>query len=348
MPYDETLPARAPRICGAVVVPPPLNGMALVSQQMLRGFGASGGVTQPDRVPRALWPVWRHLSLSRQIMRAEGEVLYFVPDAGRGLRLNALEARLMRRFDHVVLHHHVFSYLNAYDARFARFRAALEDNVSHIMLSDNMGKKLKNLYGLDDPVTVLGNSLSVVGGPKPPRTHLKRLGFLSNITPEKGIEAVMGVARALPEVEIQIAGPAAESSLRRQIEAFVAEAPGTRRWLGPVQGASKARFLAETDLLLFPTRYANEAQPLVIFEALAAGTPVLATPRGCIPEQLQDTGWVLPEVRFVEAACAVITKLRAQPAAFAEASRTATSLLARHQARDQAAMHALQAQFGRA
>ena len=36
------------------------------------------------------------------------------------------------------------------------------------------------------------------------------------------------------------------------------------------------------DVLLFPTSYRNEAEPIAILEALAYGIPVIAWDRGCI------------------------------------------------------------------
>lgn len=50
------------------------------------------------------------------------------------------------------------------------------------------------------------------------------------------------------------------------------------------------------DLFLLPTYYRNEAQPLVIIEALNAGTPVIATAHASIPEMIRDgrDGLIVP------------------------------------------------------
>lgn len=54
---------------------------------------------------------------------------------------------------------------------------------------------------------------------------------------------------------------------------------------GPVQDREQLRALyLEHHVLLFPTRYPWELQPLVVLEALAAACPVISTPRGGIPE----------------------------------------------------------------
>jgi glycosyltransferase involved in cell wall biosynthesis len=346
MPFDENkVRQRPPRIYAAVALPPPLNGMTNVSKKMLDLLSADGGVIRPKVLPSWLWPGWRHIGFAQHILQGSGK-LYFVPDAGRGLHLNALEARLMKRYQHILLHHHVFSYLNAYDVRFARFLNALPCRVSHIMLSQNMKRSFHRLYGRQDDVYVLGNSPFVQ---KPEivdrRTRVKRLGFLSNITTQKGIEEVIETARTITEIEIDIAGPATPD-VQKMISRFVEEAPLKRRWLGAVYGSDKEQFFRDIDVLLFPTRYPNEAQPLVIFEALAAGIPVLATPRGCIPEQLDAPDWILSPESFACEAARLISRWIHHPASYANAVFHAKSVFDRHLEQDSRTLRDIVNRFG--
>lgn len=346
MPFDENKFRQCPpRVYAAVALPPPLNGMTKVSRKMLELLNAEGGVTRPAVLPNWLWPSWRHIGFARQVQQGSGK-LYFVPDAGRGLHLNALEARLMGRYQRILLHHHVFSYLNDYDVRFAKFLNALPCCVSHIMLSQNMKRSYHALYDRHDDIYVLGNSPFVQ---KPEivdrRTRVKRLGFLSNITTQKGVEEVMETARTIPEIEIDIAGPATPD-VQKTISRFVEEAPLKRRWLGAVYGSDKEQFFRDIDILLFPTRYPNEAQPLVIFEALAAGIPVLATPRGCIPEQLDTPDWILSPESFACEAARLISRWIHHPASYANAVLHAKSVFDRHLEQDSRTLRDIVNRFG--
>jgi glycosyltransferase involved in cell wall biosynthesis len=58
------------------------------------------------------------------------------------------------------------------------------------------------------------------------------------------------------------------------------------KYYGPVLGDAKKEFFAELNTFVFPTRYRNEAEPLVILEALMNGCPVVANNRGCIRSML--------------------------------------------------------------
>lgn len=58
---------------------------------------------------------------------------------------------------------------------------------------------------------------------------------------------------------------------------------------------NKARFFNDIDVFVFLTTYLNEAQPTVLFEAMAHGIPVISYDRGCIRSQVADGGNVFPQ-----------------------------------------------------
>lgn len=68
--------------------------------------------------------------------------------------------------------------------------------------------------------------------------------------------------------------------------------PGVR-WIGEVDHARKLPLLAAARALLFPVCW-EEPFGLVMIEAMLSGTPVLALPRGAVPEVVDDgiTGYV--------------------------------------------------------
>ena len=93
-------------------------------------------------------------------------------------------------------------------------------------------------------------------------------------------------------------------------------------YLGPVYGEAKRDFYQRLDILLFPTRYINEAEPLVIHEAIRSGVHVMACARGAIGEVLSNgAGLVFEQEVFVAEAVAAIRALDADRAALASAQR---------------------------
>lgn len=64
---------------------------------------------------------------------------------------------------------------------------------------------------------------------------------------------------------------------------LIAKFNSQMNWLGPVSGIEKAKNLAEARALVFPVKW-PEPFGLVIVEALMAGTPVIASSLGSIPE----------------------------------------------------------------
>jgi hypothetical protein len=66
------------------------------------------------------------------------------------------------------------------------------------------------------------------------------------------------------------------------------------RYRGTVDGAEKLRFISNARALLFPVVW-NEPFGLAVIEALACGTPVVATPRGALPEIVTDDCGVLAD-----------------------------------------------------
>src|SRR4029077_2915877 len=65
--------------------------------------------------------------------------------------------------------------------------------------------------------------------------------------------------------------------------------------VGPGDGAAKDRALAEAHVFCFPPYVEAEAMPLVVFEAMAHGLPVVSTTWRGIPSQVVEgvTGYLV-------------------------------------------------------
>jgi glycosyltransferase involved in cell wall biosynthesis len=115
--------------------------------------------------------------------------------------------------------------------------------------------------------------------------------FLGRLHPDKGpdllVEAVAAIAETLPELQVVIAGPARQPVERRlagQVIAMV-NAAGLAdrvRLVGPVD--DPASLLRRAAVLALPSR--TEGSPNAVLEAMAHGTPVVATAVGGVPDLL--------------------------------------------------------------
>ena len=115
----------------------------------------------------------------------------------------------------------------------------------------------------------------------------KYLAFLGRISPEKGCDRAIEIAReaGLP---LRIAAKIAEGADMDYFNAVIRpmlKEPGIE-FIGEITERDKGSFLGGALALLFPIAW-PEPFGLVMIEALACGTPVVAFPIGSVPEILE-------------------------------------------------------------
>jgi glycosyltransferase involved in cell wall biosynthesis len=95
------------------------------------------------------------------------------------------------------------------------------------------------------------------------------------------------------------------------------------RWVKGAAGADKAALFREAELFVLPTRYAVEAQPLVLLEAMASGCAIITTRAGEIPAILDDRSAMFLAEVSTETLATVLQTLVADAAARARLARAA-------------------------
>jgi glycosyltransferase involved in cell wall biosynthesis len=134
--------------------------------------------------------------------------------------------------------------------------------------------------------------------------------FLGRISPEKGIEDAIRIARARG-VPLRIAAKVGEEDAPYH-EAVIAPLIDGREvaFIGEIDDAQKIAFLSGAKALLFPIDW-PEPFGLVMIEAMACGCPVVAYRRGSVPEVIEDgvTGFVVDTAEQAIAACARLPEI---------------------------------------
>jgi glycosyltransferase involved in cell wall biosynthesis len=138
----------------------------------------------------------------------------------------------------------------------------------------------------------------------------KYLAFLGRISPEKGVDHAIAIARAAG-VELKIAAKIdrADQVYFDAVIKPLLNGSGVE-FIGEINHSEKSKFLGGAIALLTPVQW-PEPFGLVMIEAMACGTPVIGYPRGSVPELVEQgvSGFVVNGVQEAAAAVKAIPML---------------------------------------
>jgi glycosyltransferase involved in cell wall biosynthesis len=292
-------------------LPPPVHGFSLATSAMMDLLSEDNAVVVQNLAPPATgWRLLRHpvkfaktlragLSLFRHRRHADKRC-YIACDGGLGQLSTLLLVATARLLSYpTYLHHHSFRYIDKPSVMMRGILALSGPDLTHIFLCDIMRDRFTDAYARRVRSTILSNAAFIAPqGEIEPQSRPLTIGMLSNLSRAKGLDSFIALFRQIRNdglpIRAIIAGPVADIGDRATIDAAVMAFGGALEYRGPVYGVDKARFYTDIDVFIFPTTYVNEAQPIVIFEAKAAGNAAIAYDRGCIRKQLDETDLLIP------------------------------------------------------
>ncbi len=290
-------------------IPPPLHGASVITARFLAQVagrigaervqvvsvagGGGGAVGWHHHRARAL----AHLRAAARVVSARpGTVVYLSLSGGLGLwyQWPVVALARLRRLP-VVVHHHSWAYVSAASAVMAVIARLLGPRDRHLFLSELMRDGYLARYATGAAAEVVSNAHFIEAGAVGEASGAElRLVHVSNLSVAKGSLAAIRTHEELRRrgvaTTLTLIGPCADTSILAAAEA----AGDDVRWLGPRSSAEIYDELADADAFLFPSSYANEAEPLVVLEALSRGVPVIATRRGTLPDLLPPD-WLVGE-----------------------------------------------------
>ena len=134
--------------------------------------------------------------------------------------------------------------------------------------------------------------------------------FLGRAAPEKGWRRAIETAKLAGEhlvSAVKIAHSTEEEEWETNIKPIL---PSDFEVMGEIGQEEKVDLLRRAKAVLFPIDW-QEPFGLVMTEAMACGTPVIGTPRGSVPEVIDDgvTGWIVDVETYPEQAAERLTRL---------------------------------------
>ncbi|HVE91665.1 MAG TPA: glycosyltransferase family 4 protein [Actinomycetota bacterium] len=167
----------------------------------------------------------------------------------------------------------------------------VKDRVNVVAISHAQAADMPDISYLD----VIHNGIDVDAFPYQPEKE-DYLAYVGRFTPEKGAHIAMDVARRLG-MRLVLVGKAAEPHEKAYLQERIFPNLGPLDdYRGEVTEEEKRRIYAGARCVLFPINW-HEPFGLVMVEALACGTPVIATRHGAVPEVMVDgvTGYIVDD-----------------------------------------------------
>lgn len=232
--------------------------------------------------------------------------VYLVPDGGVGVAFSVVYARLAAmRFRKLIIHHRSYNHVRRHSRLMALLMRTSPEKTLHVFLDPIMEERFKGDYFPEADTTYVPNAATCDVPPVDEdgrrNPELISVGFLSNLVEDKGFDIVADAFLRLAEklgsdFRFLLAGrPVGERNVERLN--VLKRCLGDRLdYWGEINGQTKADFFRTCDVFVFPTRFSQEAQPNVLYEAMAAGAAIVSTRWAGVPWVLEGT-----ESRLIEA-----------------------------------------------
>ena len=301
--------------------PPPFDGQAIATKRVGDLLDGVFDVRRVDIQPRDVSARTAHgispgrlvhyAALRRRLANElrpdpEGVVIWpaISPDLAGHLRDMYAVIPAVRKYDRVFAVIHRGNFDKLFESPLTRLTAkrVVDEAAGFVFLTEGLSQRCSRWIP-DEKRFVIPNTIDedllfsnaeVAEKQRPTRVRT-RLLYLSNMIPSKGyldvVEAVLLLTQRGLAVELTMVGSWLDDRDRENLQRRVRNARLLEcvSHLGAVSDRRQIKELyRQSDVLVLPSYYPNEAQPLVIIEALNAGVPVISTFHGSIPEMISD------------------------------------------------------------
>jgi glycosyltransferase involved in cell wall biosynthesis len=323
-------------------LPPPVGGQSHINSQVIESLRSLCNLIEINLSPGGLERSFiYHVRRGARVCMGIASValnawrsrrhLYVSADSGLGLLYNLAIVAIARLTGYrLFLHYHSFTFIDQRSRLMALLVQIAGAQATHIFLCERMLELFRTHYRFQGGSIICSNArfVPIRTIPIKPHDHRPlRVGLLSHLGAEKGLYEFLELLRTqkLPLVGI-LAGPPVTEADAEAIKAAQREMGPRLDFRGEIYGDAKQCFYEDIDAFIFPTRFRVEAQPVVVFESLSYGVPIIAYGRGCVASEI-DVGLIIPPGSdFVLHAVAQLEEWVAFPERFAAARKAAERL----------------------
>lgn len=244
------------------------------------------------------------------------KIMHIASGLGYGvIRDYFLAKSFMKVYGKCILHCHNGGIQKLYESKNIIgyfFRRSL--NIFHQIwvLDEHSASFLKSKPGLSNKIFLTPNSIDVPNQCViTPKTY-KKVGFVGNVIPSKGIYELTEAVYALKnDTQLLIIGDGTSQNIEH-IRHLAGDKLGKKIILfGRLSNEEAVKVIESLDIICLPTYYPAEAFPISILEAMSRGKLVISCPRAAIPDMLTSTdgkrcGILVPEKNSIAISEAII------------------------------------------
>lgn len=279
--------------------PKPVHGQSLATQSMFEFFLQVGfALKKVDVSATGLKKVIMHIYAFFIILFSAKTSVYISLNSNNGLILSVLLVLAARlKGSSLYLHYHAYDHIRRQSKVLYWLTKLAGKNACHIVLGETMARDLRKCTDFELDTCIVNNSklIQLNSSAEKQRSKFIKIGHLSNLTKEKGLTDSIDTAIYLNDfflIKLYLAGPATSEYVQEEIKRAKDALGENLEYLGPLYGENKDKFYSDIDYFIFPSQYKNEAEPLVVLEALSAGVPVIASQIGCITDDIGYSGGI--------------------------------------------------------
>ena len=279
--------------------PKPVHGQSLATQSMFEFFLQVGfALKKVDVSATGLKKVIMHIYAFFIILFSAKTSVYISLNSNNGLILSVLLVLAARlKGSSLYLHYHAYDHIRRQSKVLYWLTKLAGKNACHIVLGETMARDLRKCTDFELDTCIVNNSklIQLNSSAEKQRSKFIKIGHLSNLTKEKGLTDSIDTAIYLKDfflIKLYLAGPATSEYVQEEIKRAKDALGENLEYLGPLYGENKDKFYSDIDYFIFPSQYKNEAEPLVVLEALSAGVPVIASQIGCIADDIGYSGGI--------------------------------------------------------